>query len=308
MTRSVLVTGASGGLGLAASTSLAKAGWHVILGVRSPERGEAAAAAISREYPAARAEVLELDLASLGSVRAAAEALGIDGDRPPLHAVVANAGVQVVDGVQRTADGFELTFGTNHLGHFHLLNLLRDQLATPARIVVIASGTHQGPPRSGGFPAPRWADPQVLADPDAADYLDDSPKSGRIRYATSKLANIYATYEMARRFAGRGITVNAFDPGLMPSTRLARDYPERAQRIYRRLTPLLERLPLARTPERSGADIAWLVTAPEVAGVSGAHFNDRRQTRTSKASYDRQRAARLWQFSEELVSFEARSR
>src|SRR6185437_1086111 len=144
-----------------------------------------------------------------------------------------NAGVQVVDGVRRSADGYELTFATNHLGHFLLVQLVLEHMAEPGRIVFVSSGTHYGLPRSIGFPGPRWQDPEVLADADAA-AGDPSPRAGRVRYSTSKLANIYCVYELARRLAGRNVTVNAFDPGLMPQTGLDRDYPPRVQRLYER--------------------------------------------------------------------------
>jgi protochlorophyllide reductase len=302
MTMSVIVTGASSGLGMVAAGELARAGHHVILACRSTQRGHAAAATIRATAPEVSVETVEMDLASLASVRAAVRELVADGGRrPPLRAVVCNAGIQVVEGVQRSADGYELTFATNHLGHFLLVQLLVDHLVEPARIVLVSSGTHLGPPRSIGFPGPRWADPEVLADADAA-ALDASARAGRVRYATSKLANIYCTYELARRLAGRDVTANAFDPGLMPETRLDRDYPPRVQRLYDRLTPLLVRVvPGARPVAGSGADLAWLVTAPELAGVTGAYFVGRRRRSTSKESYDRNRAAALWTASERLV-------
>jgi light-dependent protochlorophyllide reductase len=301
MTQSVVVTGASSGLGEATSTQLAAKGWHVVLGCRSPERGQVAAARIRRRVPHARIEVLELDLAALDSVRSAAAALTESGDRPPLRALVANAAVEVVNGIQRTADGYELTFGTNHLGHFLLITLLLEHLAEPARIVLVSSRTHGGPLRAGGYPGPKWAHPRTLADPDAR-HLHDSPRSGRIRYATSKLASVYTTYELARRVRDRAITVNAFDPGMMPGTALLRDYPPRTQRLFVRLSPLLLRaVPFAQTVEQAAQHLAQLVTSPEVADVTGAYFAGNKQRRTSKASYDEDAASELWTVSEELV-------
>jgi protochlorophyllide reductase len=205
MTSSVLITGASSGLGLAAASDLAASGCHVILACRSTARGQAAEATIRTRTPGASVRVLPLDLASLASVRSAASEL-IAGT--PLDAVVCNAGLQVIHGVRRSEDGYELTFATNHLGHFLLIELLLDHIAEPGRIVVVSSGTHYGPLWSLGFPGPRWQHPRALADPA---QQDDSAKAGRIRYSTSKLANLYATYELARRLARRKITVNAFD-------------------------------------------------------------------------------------------------
>jgi NAD(P)-dependent dehydrogenase (short-subunit alcohol dehydrogenase family) len=293
---SVVVTGASSGLGLAASAKLA-AERHVILACRSVERGEAAAVAIRERAPSASVEVLELDLGCLASVRSAASTL--INDRPPLHALVCNAGIQVVNGVRRSQDGYELTFATNHLGHFLLTELLLDHIAEPGRIVMVSSGTHYGPPRSLGFPGPRWEKPDRLADPS---HQDGSARAGRIRYSTSKLANLYTTYDLAHRLADREITVNAVDPGLMPETRLDRDWPARLRRLYGRLTPLLIRaVPGARSVDDAAAAVAWLVTAPELAGVTGAYFAGRRRTASSKESYDRGRAVELRAVSEELV-------
>ncbi len=302
MTTSVVVTGASSGLGRAASAELAAAGHHVVLACRSTARGEAAAEKIRSSTPGARLEVLNLDLASLASVRSAASTLAAGGDRPPLHGLVCNAGIQIVDGVQRSPDGYELTFATNHLGHFLLITLLLDHLAEPGRIVLVSSEVHQGPWKSMGFPAPRWDDPHALADPDRQ-AVNTSGKAGRIRYATSKLANIYTTYELARRLGSRQITVNAFDPGLMPETRLDQDYPPFVQWIYHQLAPLLVRmLPGARPLAQSGADLAWWATSPDVAGVSGVYCSGRSQRSSSKESYDQSRAAELWKISEELVT------
>ena len=186
MSGSVVVTGASSGLGLVASTRLAEAGRHVVPACRSASRGAAAEDRIRTEVPGASLEVLTLDVASLSS-----EAAAVLRGRPPLEALVCNAGVQIVDGVRRSPDGHELTFATNHLGHFLLATLLAGDLADGGRIVIVSSGTHYGPPRSIGFPGPRWDYLHRLADPSAQ---DPSPKAGRVRYSTSKLANIYMAY------------------------------------------------------------------------------------------------------------------
>ncbi|MEV0705571.1 SDR family NAD(P)-dependent oxidoreductase [Saccharopolyspora sp. NPDC050389] len=294
----VLVTGASSGLGLATSTSLAKAGRPVILGCRNAERGAAAASSIRAQAPDADVSVLELDVANLSSVRAAVRAL----DGRPLGALVCNAGIQLTTGVQRSPDGHELTFATNHLGHFLLIQSLLEHLGEPARIVLVSSGTHLGPLQSFGFPAPRWEDPRALADPGLSS-LGGSARHGRIRYSTSKLANIYTTYELARRLRDRKITANAFDPGLMPETGLARDYPPPVRRLYARIAPMLIRaLPGVRPVDQSASDLAWLVTSPEPAAVSGAYFTGRTRRRSSAESYDEARAKELWEVSEELIS------
>src|SRR5262249_3303476 len=140
-----------------------------------------------------------------------------DASLPPLHAVVCNAGLQVVSGIERTADGVETTFGVNHLGHFALVQGLLDVLARPARIVVVSSGTHD-PTKPRGMPPPRYPSAAALAHPAESADVD-----GRRRYTTSKLCNVLYAYELDRRL-GDDVTVNAFDPGLMPGSGLARDY------------------------------------------------------------------------------------
>lgn len=298
MGAAVLVTGASSGLGLAVSALLAGAGRPVILGCRNAERGADAVSAIRQRLPDADVSVLEMDVADLSSVRAAARAL----DGRPLGALVCNAGVQITSGVRRSPDGHELTFATNHLGHFLLIRSVLAQLVEPARIVLVSSGTHLGPLRSFGFPAPHWENPRALADPDLSS-LGDSAQHGRIRYSTSKLANIYTAYELARRLRDRRITANAFDPGLMPETGLARDYPPAVQRLYARIAPMMVRaLPGVRSVDQSAAALAWLVTSPELAEVSGSYFAGRKKRRSSSESYDVARAKELWEVSEELVS------
>ena len=298
MNGSVVITGASSGLGLAAAEQVARAGHHTVLACRDPGRGAAAAARITEAVPGASVEVVLLDVASLASVRAAADVLGAV--RPSISALVCNAGIQVVDGIARSADGYELTFATNHLGHFLLTVLLQEQLARPARVVVVSSEVHQGPHRSFGFPAPRWQDPHVLA---ASDTGDRSARAGRVRYATSKLANLYFTYELARRVPPELLTANAFDPGLMPETRLDRDYQPFMRTMYALTAPVLIRgLPGTRSVARSGADLAWLATDPSLAGTTGAYFRGRRRAKSSPESHDRARAEELWRVSHELVS------
>ncbi len=140
--RRAVVTGANSGLGLVTATELARKGATVILAVRTLEKGEQAAAQIRKEVPTADVEVRELDLSSLDSVRAFAATI-TDADAP-LDLLVNNAGIMMTP-AQKTADGFELQFGTNHLGHFALTGLLLDALAagTDPRVVTVSSIEHK---------------------------------------------------------------------------------------------------------------------------------------------------------------------
>ncbi len=138
--RTAVITGANGGLGLACATELARHGAHVVMAARSPDKTDDARASILAEVPAASLEVVPLDLASQRSVREAAAAIAA---HERLDVLILNAGVMAMP-EGRTEDGFETQFGTNHLGHFLLVNRLRPLLAGgPARIVCLASAGHR---------------------------------------------------------------------------------------------------------------------------------------------------------------------
>jgi NAD(P)-dependent dehydrogenase (short-subunit alcohol dehydrogenase family) len=176
--RTIVVTGANSGIGLVAARELARSGANVVLAVRNAAKGEAAAAQIGHG-----AQVRPLDLASLESVRAFAAAW-----EGPLDVLVNNAGVMATPET-RTADGFELQFGTNHLGHFALTGLLLDRITD--RVVTVSSGAH----RIGKI------------------HLDDlNWEKGYKRwpaYGQSKLANLLFTFELQRRLAAAGSPVRA---------------------------------------------------------------------------------------------------
>ena len=251
---------------------------------------------------------MSLDLASLASVRAFGAELTkrlSTGSIPPLHAVVCNAGVNPLNKKTVTVDGFESTFGINHLGHFLLVNELLPELQSPARVVVVASGVHD-PAQKAGVPAPAWNNPAALAHGELgpAAASDKAFASGQRRYSTSKLANIYFTYALARRLPA-GITANAFDPGLMPGTRLMREAPAAFRFILRHIPiALLRRLfsPNVHTAEESGDALARLVTDPELNTTTGRYFEGRRQIRSSDESYNDERALELWNASVTLTS------
>lgn len=298
--RTVLITGGTGSLGSATIRALARdhPGWHAVVTGRDLARTSQRAAALAAES-GMPVTPLELDLESLAAVRDFAREWPAR-DLPPFHALVCNAGTQVVSGTRHTVDGYEVTFAVNHLAHFLLVNLLRRHLATPARIVFVSSDTHD-PARPTGLPDPDYTSGHELARP--VETGADPAEEGRRRYTTSKLCNVLTAYEMHRVFGGGvGISVNAFDPGFMPGTGLARDYKPVFRFAWRYLMPALTLLPRNfHTTRTSGAALAYLVADPALDGVSGKYFQGRRQMRSSAESYDRAKAAELWRSSAELV-------
>ena len=293
--RTAIITGANSGLGLACARALlADQAWHVVLAVRDPDRGRSAVELIGEP---SRCSVTELDLASLLSVR---RFVAEHGERalPPTHALICNAGIQEVTHASVTSDGFELTFGVNHLGHFALVDGLLSQLAIPARIIVVSSDTHD-PAKAVGMPAPRYRSAEALAHPSGEDVM-----SGRQRYTTSKLCNLLFVYELDRRL-GRGkegVTVNAFNPGLMPGTGLARDYGPVQRLAWRFVLPAARLLPQVRGVNRSGRDLAALAGDSRYDGVTGKYFDGAKAIRSSEESYDTAKALDLWQTSERLIA------
>jgi light-dependent protochlorophyllide reductase len=298
--RTAIVTGATSGLGLECARALLSEDWHVVMAVRDPERGRAAADSLRHTD---RSVVMEADLASLASVRSFVAAYAKAG-LPPTRAVICNAAMQVVSSTRRSEDGFELTFAVNHLGHFALVEGLLGQLADSARIVVVSSGTHD-PDKRTGMPPPRYASAEKLAQADTDSDEDESIGTlGRRRYTTSKLCNVLFAYELDRRLREQGsqITVNLFDPGLMPGSGLARDYSGAQRLAWRFVLPLMRVLPDVHSAPTSGRNLAELVGDERFAEISGEYFLGLKSVGSSTESHDLAKAADLWETSERLVA------
>jgi light-dependent protochlorophyllide reductase len=306
--QTVIITGGNANLGYECAKAIAQRGdgWHIVIAARDAARGQAAVAQVIAATGHRQIEALPLDLAALRSVRDFAAAFAAR-DLPPLRAVVCNAGIQTSTRDQRTADGFELTFGVNHLGHFLLVNLLLPHLARPARVVVVSSGTHDPGKtlaRLIGIKPPRYTTAHELAYPPQIPGMQIT-QLGTMRYSTSKLCNLLFAYELVRRLeAGgkSGITVNAFDPGLMPGTGLARDYGAVRRFFWHNIMPLMaNRLPEVSTPARSGAALARLVVDPGLANATGKYYVIEKERPSSGESHDRAKAADLWATSLKLT-------
>ena len=271
------MTGATNGIGRAAALELARRGANLVLLGRDAARCEAIRAEVAAVGGGGSASVLIADLASQADVRRAAGELMAGGQ--PLHVLLNNAGVVQTERSE-TADGIETTFAVNHLAPFLLTNLLlpRIQASAPARVVTVSSEAH----KFGGA--------LDFDDLGSAKRFAGMGVSGR-----SKLANLLFTRELARRLEGSGVTANALHPGAV-RTGLGQnnDAP------FLKLVAALFR-PFFRTPE-AGADTAvWLCSAPEVAGISGRYFVNRRERQPHRAALDDMAARRLWDESAKLT-------
>jgi retinol dehydrogenase-12 len=270
--RTVIVTGANSGIGRATALALARRGARVHVACRSAERAAAVVAEAASFTGPGSLAVLELDLASLSRVRRCAQRFLDSGE--PLHVLVNNAGVAGQRG--QSADGFELAFGVNHLGHFLLTTLLLDRLvdSAPARVVTVSSVAHRQAP-GVAFDAVRRPTRSFTGLPE---------------YAVSKLCNVLFTQELARRQAGTGVTTYALHPGTIGSN------------IWRRVPwpvePIMKRF--MRSAEEGAATSLYCATAPELAGVSGRYYDHSREKKPSAVA-TAELGAELWARSEEWV-------
>jgi NAD(P)-dependent dehydrogenase (short-subunit alcohol dehydrogenase family) len=300
--RTAIVTGGNSGLGYQCAKAIAAdPNWHVVIACRDREQADQAVRALISETSNPQIDAMVMNLASLTSIRQFA--VDFSGRQlPPLRAIVANAGTQAVGDPTYTEEGFETTFGVNHLGHFLLIHLLLQSLVSPARIVVVSSGTHDPNTPEGRITPPCYQAPELLAHPGLE-------LSGIQRYTTSKLCNLLFTYELARRLEAEGysmphhpMTVNGFDPGGVPGTRLTREYHPASRFILNSILPyflpLLKRLKVnINDVGTSGQAMARLVLDPELETVSGKYFQGTVETQSSEESYDRDKSAELWNFS-----------
>jgi NAD(P)-dependent dehydrogenase (short-subunit alcohol dehydrogenase family) len=275
----ILITGGNAGVGLETARGLARLGARVAITSRDPAKGEAAAAAIRASVPDADLEVVSLDLADFSSVRACAAEVGTRFDR--LDVLINNAGlVQAQRTV--TAEGFETTFGVNHVGHFLLTRLLLDQLraSAPARVVVVSSHAHRA---ASGL--------------DFDDLNSEASYRPLAAYNRSKLANLLFTRELARRLDGSGVTANALHPGFVAS-RLGRD----GDGGLAGSVVMVVARPFAISPRRGARTSIYLASSPDVATTTGEYFSRCRPVRPSAAALDDDAARRLWAVTEELVA------
>ncbi|MGO9502530.1 MAG: SDR family oxidoreductase [Streptosporangiaceae bacterium] len=276
----VLVTGGTGGIGKATAIGLAALGARVGITGRDQARTEAAAAGIRAVPGSPAVDVFAADLSAQAEVRRlAAQVLDT---YPRLDVLVNNAGGFWAHR-HVTADGLEHTFALNHLAPFLLTNLLLDRLAAsaPARIVTVSSGA------------------QARGRIDFDDLQGERNYSGQRAYSQSKLANVMFTYELARRLEGTGVTATVCHPGVVRTGFGAEDQAAHMAIMIRLARPFMK------TPAQGAVTPIYLACSPQVEGVTGRYFANRKPRTSGKASYDTTAAARLWQASAGLAGMTA---
>ncbi|MFN2152278.1 MAG: SDR family NAD(P)-dependent oxidoreductase [Anaerolineales bacterium] len=255
-----------------------------ILASRNQKASQQAITQIQTVNPSAQLESIPLDLASFAAIRQCVAEFQAKGY--PLHVLINNAGGSVPGKQARfTADGFELTFGTNHLGHFLLTNLLLEDLkrSAPARVITVSSELHN--PEHAGGPAPDF---------DYENLKGEKYYHPQIFYRNSKLANMWFAYELQRRLAGTGVTSNAVCPGFVPAAIAARRKSPIARFFY---AQIMARMPFARSLEQASFSYMFAATDPSLEGIGGKFIVDGQEKRSSDESYDEEKAKHLWEMS-----------
>ena len=270
-----LVTGATSGVGEAIAAELAERRARVLVGARTAERGEAAAARIQSRVPEADLQVVAGDLSLMREVRSLA--YQIMGSTQRLDGLILNA-AEARSQLTLTDEGIETNFATNHLAGFLLTHLLLPQLRSsgPARVVAISSSVHA---------QVRMVDLNSVVT--GAPLTPDS-------YRTSKLLNVLFVRELARRIEGIGITANAADPGFVRSN-LGR-HAVGGHRMLRTLTR-----PMQSSPEQAAATAVYLATSDEVASVTGSYYANGRRIELTGLARNDQLARKLWSVSAQAL-------
>src|SRR5512138_2008750 len=275
--RTAVVTGASSGIGVPTAVGLARLGASVALVARDRAKGEAALAAVrAASAPGATPRLFLADLGALAQVRRLAQELLAA--LPRIDVLVNNAGAMHARR-KESAEGHELTLAVNHLAPFLLTNLLLPRLraSAPARVVTVSSEAHRlGPLDLDDLESRRGYSPMKV-------------------YGRSKLANVLFANELARREDGTGVTSNSLHPGVV-ATGFGRNDPG-----WMRVLVTLGR-PFLMSPAKGARTSVWAASAPELAGVTGRYFKDRREVAPARFALDPEAGRRLWDLSERLVA------
>ncbi len=297
--KSIIITGATSGIGYecALETARVAPNEQIIIACRNLPSGNKVIATIKKKTGHSNIICLPLDLNSLQSVREFKAHFAKTNTQ--ISTLINNAGLQIVGKTQYTKDGFEETFGVNHLNPLYLTLLLLPHFTNDGCIVFTASGTHD-PKQKTGMPAPAFKEPHELAFPKESN--DALLSTGQVRYTTSKLCNVMTVYELQRRLSNTGIRVNAFDPGFVPGTGLARTYSPFLKFVSKYVLRVLILFHHnVNTAGKSGKRLAHLACSDKYKNVFGKYFEGAKEIKSSTDSYNVDYQNKLWHSSIELV-------
>ena len=275
----ILITGATTGIGKQAALELATMGAELVIVGRDEIKTRKVSIDIKRTSGNSNVDLLVADLSSIDEIRRIAADYREKYQR--LDILLNNAGASFSQ-FQTSVDGYEMTFALNHLSYYLLTNLLLNvvkltaQEHGEARIINVSSSAHKSAPREGL-------------------QLEDLRGGSRFRafraYGGSKLANVLFTYEMARRLGDTNVTVNAVHPGLVNT-----GFGDNMSGLMRHLFKLMK-VSAGRSPRKGAETLVYLASSPDVAGISGKYWFDKKQLRSSAISYDRSQQTALWEYS-----------
>lgn len=271
--KTVIVTGATSGIGEVAAIRLAEQGARIVFTARDKARAEGTMAALRKANPQASHAVHMADLSRLSEMKRVGAELARE---PQIDVLVNNAGA-LFNRRQETGDGLEMTFALNHMAYFVITNLLLGHLKPGARIVTVASNAHRG------------------ARLDFDDLQNRRNYVGFPVYSKSKLCNILFNRELARRIAGSGVTANALHPGFV-ATRFGDDSGGIMRTVLKVAKPIG-----AISPEEGAKTIIYLASSPQVEGVSGEYFYECKPTTPTAEARNDDDARRLWEISEGIA-------
>jgi len=298
--KTIIITGATSGIGFECAMQMAKIAPNeqIIIACRNQQAGNQVIQNIKQKAGHKNIICLPLDLESLQSVREFTAQFSKQPNNK-IIALINNAGIQNVAETQFTKEGFESTFGVNHLASTYLTLLLLPFMDSNASITFTASGTHD-PKQKTGMEPPIFKSAKELAYPTKTN--EKLMTVGQRRYTTSKLCNILTTYELQRKLSETNIRVNAFDPGFVPGTGLARNYPPLLRFISNNILPVLKYfVPNVNTAPVSGKRLANLAYSDQYKNFKGKYFEGDKEIKSSTDSYNKKYQDILWTSTIDLL-------
>jgi NAD(P)-dependent dehydrogenase (short-subunit alcohol dehydrogenase family) len=292
--KTIMITGTTSGIGIETARTLALKGAHVVMANRNIIQSEQLRDKIYAEYPDAEKrnniDLIHMDLSSLQSVQAAAKEFISKGW--PLHVLVLNAGV-IVGSSKTTIDGYETTFGVNHLGHFYLTNLLLEKLRenAPSRVVVVSSNSHNHTMIKPQLPTEEKVN-KLIPDP-------STTENGYSLYAYSKLCNVLFAQKLHRDEHKNGINVYVLHPGSMIGTNISRGYP-----IFSKIVSIVTK-PFVKNLQQGAATTVYCAVSPDCENDSGKYYEscwDDENSLNKPLAHDVDFQDALWQKSLQLIN------